>query len=221
MDHFFKNLIPKMKKIFALCCCLILTSCFEITERIKHHDDQSGEYTLMVDFSQSWLKTKSAIWLEEVDGVKIPNEQEITQKLDDFKSKVSKIEGISNVTTKTDFDRYIFIIKLDYKSLKALNEVVNTLNKQKNQIHFNANSKSFERIASYPIPEKLIKDEKKKEDLEKASIVSIYTFDRDISATSNANSKVSKNKKTVFLKQSLYSVLKKSSLMNNTIQLNQ
>ncbi|PXY39997.1 hypothetical protein DMB65_14490 [Flavobacterium cheongpyeongense] len=210
-----------MKKLFAFCCCLLLSSCFEITERIKHHDDQSGEYTLMVDFSQSWLKTKSAIWLEEVDGVKIPNEQEITQKLDDFKSKVSKIGGISNVITKTNFDKYIFIIKLDYKTLKALNEVVNTLNKQKNQIHFTGDSKSFERIASYPIPEKLIKDEKKKEDLEKASIVSIYTFDRDISATSNGNSKISKNKKTVFLKQSMYSVLKKSALMNNTIKLNQ
>nr|WP_294926996.1 hypothetical protein [uncultured Flavobacterium sp.] len=210
-----------MKKIFALCCCFLLTSCFEITERIKHHDDQSGEYTLMVDFSKSWLKTKSAIWLEEVDGVKIPNEQEIAQKLNDFKSKVSKIEGISNVTTKTDFDRYIFIIKLDYKNLKALNEVVNTLNKQKNQIHFNANSKSFERIASYPIPENLVKDEKKKEDLEKANIIAIYTFDRDVSNTSNANCKISPNKKTVFLKQSMYSVLKKSSLMNNTIQLNQ
>ena len=210
-----------MKKIFAICCCLLLTSCFEITERIKHHDDQSGEYTLMVDFSKSWLKTKSAIWLEEVDGVKIPNEQEITQKLNDFKSKVSKIEGISNVTTKTDFDRYIFIIKLDYKSLKALNEVVNTLNKQKNQIHFTANSKSFERIASYPIPENLLKDEKKKEDLEKANIISIYTFDREVLNTSNANCKISPNKKTVFLKQSMYSVLKKSSLMNNTIQLNQ
>ncbi|HEX8017171.1 MAG TPA: hypothetical protein VF465_18200 [Flavobacterium sp.] len=210
-----------MKKIFALCCCLLLTSCFEITERIKHHDDQSGEYTLMVDFSKSWLKTKSAIWLEEVDGVKIPNEQEITQKLTDFKSKVSKIEGISNVTTKTDFERYIFIIKLDYKSLKALNEVVNTLNKQKNQIHFTANSKSFERIASYPIPENLLKDEKKKEDLEKANIVSIYTFDHDVLNASNTNCKISPNKKTVFLKQSMYSVLKKSSLMNNTIQLNQ
>ena len=210
-----------MKKIFALCCCLLLTSCFEITERIKHHDDQSGEYTLMVDFSKSWLKTKSAIWLEEVNGVKIPNEQEIAQKLSDFKSKVSKIEGISNVTTKTDFDRYIFIIKLDYKNLKALNEVVNTLNKQKNQIHFNANSKSFERIASYPIPENLLKDEKKKEDLEKANIIAIYTFDRDVLNTSNANCKISPNKKTVFLKQSMYSVLKKSSLMNNTIQLNQ
>jgi hypothetical protein len=175
----------------------------------------------MVDFSKSWLKTKSAIWLEEVDGVKIPNEQEITQKLTDFKSKVSKIEGISNVTTKTDFERYIFIIKLDYKRLKALNEVVNTLNKQKNQIHFTANSKSFERIASYPIPDNLLKDEKKKEDLEKANIVSIYTFDRDVLNASNTNCKISPNKKTVFLKQSMYSVLKKSSLMNNTIQLNQ
>ncbi|WP_459640981.1 hypothetical protein [Flavobacterium sp. CGRL2] len=69
-----------MKKFLALFCCLLLTSCFEITERIKHHDDQSGEYTLMIDFSRSWFKTKSAIWLEEVDGVKIPNEQEISQK---------------------------------------------------------------------------------------------------------------------------------------------
>lgn len=208
-----------MKKLFALCCCLLLTSCFEITERIKHHDDQSGEYTLMVDFSKSWLKTKSAIWLEEVDGVKIPNEQEITQKLNDFKTKVSKIEGISNVSTKTDFDKYIFIIKLDYKNLKALNEVVNTLNKQKNQTHFTSDSKSFERVASYPIPENLLKDDKKKEDLEKANIIAIYTFDRDISTTTNPNSKISKNKKTVFLKQSMYSVLKKSSLMNNNIQL--
>lgn len=208
-----------MKKLFALCCCLLLTSCFEITERIKHHDDQSGEYTLMVDFSKSWLKTKSAIWLEEVDGVKIPNEQEIIQKLNDFKAKVSKIEGISNVSTKTDFDKYIFIIKQDYKNLKALNEVVNTLNKQKNQIHFTGDSKGFERVASYPIPENLLKDDKKKEDLEKASIIAIYTFDRDIATTTNPTSKISKNKKTVFLKQSMYSVLKKSSLMNNKIQL--
>ncbi|MDR7211297.1 hypothetical protein [Flavobacterium piscis] len=208
-----------MKKLFAICCCLLLTGCFEITERIKHHDDQSGEYTLMVDFSKSWLKTKSAIWLEEVDGVKIPNEQEITRKLNDFKAKVSKIEGISNVSTKTDFDTYIFIIKLDYKNLKALNEVVNTLNKQKNQIHFTSDSKSFERIASYPIPEDLLKDDKKKENLEKANIIAIYTFDRDILGSENTNSKISKNKKTVFLKQSMYSVLKKSSLMNNTIQL--
>lgn len=208
-----------MKKFLAFCCCLLLTSCFEITERIKHHDDQSGEYTLMIDFSRSWFKTKSAIWLEEVDGVKIPNEQEISQKLDDFKIKASRIEGISNVSTKADFDNYVFIIKLNYANLKALNTVVNSINNQREQIHFSSNAKNFERIASYPIPEKVVNDPKKKKDLEEASIIAIYTFDKDILSVNNANSKISKNKKTVFLKQSMYSVLKKSTLMNNTIQL--
>ncbi|CAA9194541.1 hypothetical protein FLA105534_00200 [Flavobacterium bizetiae] len=208
-----------MKKFLAFCCCLLLTSCFEITERIKHHDDQSGEYTLMVDFSKSWFKTKSAIFLEEVDGVKIPNEQEISQKLEDFKTKALKIDGISNVTTKADFDSYVFIIKLNYANLKALNAVVNTINNQRDQIHFSGSVKNFERIASYPVPEKVVKDPKKKKDLEEANIIAIYTFDKDVQSVENANSKISKNKKTVFLKQSMYSVLKKSTLMNNTIQL--
>lgn len=208
-----------MKKILALCCCLLLTSCFEITERIKHHDDQSGEYMLMVDFSKSWFKTKSAIFLEEVDGVKIPNEHEISQKLEDFKTKALKIDGISNVTTNADFGSYMFIIKLNYANLKALNAVVNTINNQRDQIHFSGSVKNFERIASYPVPEKVVKDPKKKKDLEEANIIAIYTFDKDIQSVENANSKISKNKKTVFLKQSMYSVLKKSTLMNNTIQL--
>lgn len=208
-----------MKKFLAFCCCLLLTSCFEITERIKHHDDQSGEYTLMIDFSRSWFKTKSAIFLEEVDGVKIPNEQEISQKLEDFRIKALKIDGISGVTTKADFDNYVFIIKLNYANIKALNAVVNTINNQRDQIHFSGSVKNFERIASYPVPEKVVNDPKKKKDLEEASIIAIYSFDKDVQSVENANSKISKNKKTVFLKQSMYSVLKKSTLMNNRIQL--
>ena len=209
-----------MKKILVLCCCWLLTSCFEITEKIKHHDNQSGDYTLIVDFSKSWFKTKSAMWLEEVDGVKIPNEEEITQKLLDFKRTASKIEGIANLSTKTDFVHYIFTIQFTYQNLKALNAVVNVINKQKNQVHFNSNGKTFERIASYPVPEKLVKDPKKKTDLEQANIIAVYTFDKNIAGATNGNSKIAKNKKTIFLKQSMYNVLKKSSLMNNTIQLN-
>ena len=209
-----------MKKILVLCCCWLLTSCFEITEKIKHHDNQSGDYSLIVDFSKSWFKTKSAMWLEEVDGVKIPNEEEITQKLLDFKRTASKIEGIANLSTKTDFDHYIFTIQFTYQNLKALNAVVNVINKQKNQVHFNSNGKTFERIASYPVPEKLVKDPKKKTDLEQANIIAVYTFDKNIAGATNGNSKIAKNKKTIFLKQNMYNVLKKSSLMNNTIQLN-
>lgn len=208
-----------MKKFLALCSCLLLCSCFEITEKIKHHDNQSGEYSVTVDFSQSWFKTKSAMLLEEIDGVKIPSEQEITQKLLDFKSSASKIEGISNVITKTDFENYIFTIRLDYQSLKALNSALNTINKQKNQVYFTGNNNNFQRIATYPFPENLLKDPKKKPDLEQANVIAIYSFDREVASVNNGNSKISKNKKTIFLKHNVYNVLKKSALMNNSIQL--
>lgn len=208
-----------MKKFLSLSCCLLLCSCFEITEKIKHHNNQSGEYSITVDFSQSWFKTKSAMLLEEVNGVKIPDEQEIIQKLANFKNSASKMEGISNVTTKTDFDNYIFTIRLDYKNLKALNNVLNTINKQKNQVYFTGDETNFQRIATYPFPENLLKDPSKKTDLEQANVIAIYTFDREIASVNNGNSKISKNKKTIFLKQNVYNVLKKSALMNNTIQL--
>lgn len=208
-----------MKKFLVLFCCLLLCSCFEITEKIKHHDNQSGEYSITVDFSQSWFKTKSAMLLEEVDGVKIPSEQEITQKLLDFKRSASKIEGISNIITKTDFDNYIFTIRLDYQNLKALNAALNSINKQKNQVYFAGDKNNFQRIASYSFPENLLKDPKKKLDLEQANVIAIYTFDRDVASVNNGNSKISKNKKTIFLKHNVYNVLKKSALMNNSIQL--
>ncbi len=208
-----------MKKFLSLSCCLLLCSCFEITEKIKHHNNQSGEYSITVDFSQSWFKTKSAMLLEEVNGVKIPDEQEIIQKLANFKNSASKMEGISNVTTKTDFDNYIFTIRLDYKNLKALNNVLNSINKQKNQVYFTGDETNFQRIATYPFPENLLKDPSKKTDLEQANVIAIYTFDREIASVNNGNSKISKNKKTIFLKQNVYNVLKKSALMNNTIQL--
>lgn len=209
-----------MSKLLVLCCCFLFCSCFEITEKIKHHDNQSGEYSITVNFSQSWFKTKSAMLLEEVDGVKIPNEQEIAQKLSDFKKSASKIEGISDVVTKTDFEHYIFSIQLNYKNLTALNNVINNMNKQNNQIHFSGNQDSFQRIASCPIPKNLAKDPSKKADLEQANIIAIYTFDRDVASVNNGSCKISKNKKTTFLKQNVYNVLKKSTIMNNSIQLN-
>ncbi|OCB75420.1 hypothetical protein [Flavobacterium crassostreae] len=211
-----------MKKILILLVCLCFTSCFEITERIQHHSDQSGTYKLVVDFSQSWLRVKSAMFLEEINGEKIPNEQAIIKKLQDFKKAAAQIEGISGVETKTNFDDYIFVIQLDYKNIAALNQAINCMDKQKTGIHFKTSSATtFERIASYPIPDKVVNDPNKKEDLEKANMIAIYSFATPIEAVNNSRCKISANKKTAFLKQSLYAVLKKSSLMNNTIKLTQ
>ena len=209
-----------MKKLIILSICLLLTSCFEITEKIKHNSDQSGDYSLVVDFSSSWFKTKSAIMLEEVDGVSIPNEEDIKSKLAQFRAEASKIKGISKISTSYDFNTYIFKINFSYNSLEILNAVLNAIDKKNTLVHFKNNNGKFERIASYPLPKNLIKNEDKKEDLLKANIVAVYTFDKDVAMVQNANSKLSKSKKTVFLKQNIWNVLNNNKLMNNSISFN-
>ena len=209
-----------MKKLIILSICLLLTSCFEITEKIKHNSDQSGDYSLVVDFSSSWFKTKSAIMLEEVDGVSIPNEEDIKSKLAQFRAEASKIKGMSKISTSYDFNTYIFKINFSYNSLETLNAVLNAIDKKNTLVHFKNNNGKFERIASYPLPKNLIKNEDKKEDLLKANIVAVYTFDKDVAMVQNANSKLSKSKKTVFLKQNIWNVLNNNKLMNNSISFN-
>ena len=209
-----------MKNLLILSFCLLLTSCFEITEKIKHNSDQSGDYSLVVDFSNSWFKTKSAIMLEEVDGVSIPNEEDIKSKLAQFRAEASKIKGISKISTSYDFNTYIFKINFSYNSLETLNAVLNAIDKKNTLVHFKNNNGKFERIASYPLPKNLIKNEDKKEDLLKANIVAVYTFDKDVAMVQNANSKLSKSKKTVFLKQNIWNVLNNNKLMNNSISFN-
>ncbi|WP_130734782.1 hypothetical protein [Flavobacterium sp. J27] len=210
-----------MKKIIFLSWCLFLTSCFEITERIKQNSNESGTYSLKVDFSKSWIRTRSAIWLEEVDGVSIPSEEDIKNKLADFREQAAKIEGVSNITSSYDFKSYIFTFTFQYENLVALNAVLNSMNTENPMTHFSfSKEKFFQRFASYPIPKNLVNKEDKKEDLEDAHITTIYTFDKEIAKISNPSSKVSKNKQTVFLKHNIYNVLKNNTLMNNTIYFN-
>ena len=209
-----------MKKLFILGICLLLTSCFEITEKIKHNSNQSGDYSLVIDFSNAWLKTKSAILLEEVDGVSIPNEEDIKSKLAQFRADASKIKGTSKISTSYDFNTYVFKINFSYNSIETLNAVLNTIDKKNSLVHFKNNNGRFERIASYPLPKDLAKKEDKKEDLLKANITAVYTFDKDVATVQNPNSKLSKSKKTVFLKQNIWNVLNNNKLMNNSISFN-
>ena len=209
-----------MKNMIFLIICLLLTGCFEVTEKIKHNNNQSGDYSLVVDFSSSWLKTKSAILLEEVDGVSIPSEEEIKTKLAQFRADASKIKGASKISTSYDFSNYVFKINFSYNSLETLNAVLNTIDKKNNFVHFKNNNVKFELIASYHLQKNLIKNDDKKEDLLKANITAVYTFDKDVATVQNPNSKLSKSKKTVFLKQNIWNVLNNNNLMNNAISFN-
>lgn len=206
-----------MKKFIFLLLCVLLSSCFHVTEKITHRTNQSGDYSLVIDFSDSWVKTRAAIMLGEVDGEKIPSEAEMKQKLAQFRNDASKIKGATKISTSYDFSNYVFKLNFNYNSLETLNAVLNTIDKETKLDHFKETNGKFERIASYPIPEKLKEKKDKKEDLEEAKITAVYSFDKEVKTVQNANSKLSKSKKTVFLKHNVWSVLNDNSLMNNSI----
>ena len=200
--------------------CIILTSCFEITEKVNHTSNGSGEYDLIINFSNSWMKTRAAIMLGEVDGEKIPNEESITDQLNDFKLEASKIKGITNVSVSKDFTSYIFKLHFKYDSIQSLNNVLNLLDRGNTiEKHFLSNDLQFQRNASYPFPPKLKDKKNKKNDLEKAKITAIYTFDKKVQLTSNLNSKLSKSKYRVFLQDNAWRVIQNNELMNNSILL--
>lgn len=206
-----------MKKFIFLLLCVLLSSCFQVTEKITHRTNQSGDYSLVIDFSDSWVKTRAAIMLGEVDGEKIPSEAEMKQKLAQFRSDASKVKGASKISTSYDFSNYVFKLNFSYDSLEALNAVLNTIDKETKLVHFKETNGVFERIASYPIPENLKEKKDKKEDLEEAKITAVYTFDKAVKSAQNSNTKLSKSKKTVFLKHNIWNVLNDNSLMNNSI----
>jgi len=206
-----------MKKILVGCLLFTLVSCFEVTETLNHASNDSGSYSLVVDFSNSWLKTKSAILLKEVDGVSIPSEAEIKSKLAKFRTEAAKIKGTSGVSTSYDFNTYVFKLNFSYDSIATLNAVLNAIDKKNTLIHFKKNGSKLERIASYPLPKNLIKNDDKKEDLQNASLTAVYSFENQVTTVENPNSKISKSKKTVFLKQNIWNVLQNSKIMNNSI----
>ena len=206
-----------MKKVIVLFLCFFLCGCFQVTEKLEHRSDQSGKYSLTIDFSDSWVKTKAAILLGEVDGEKIPSEIEMKQILANFRKDASKIKGASSISTSYDFSNYIFKFNFNYNSIATLNAVLNTMDKEHQQDHFSINNGKFSRIASYPIPEKLKEKNDKKDDLLEAKITEIYSFEKTVSSVQNTNAKISKSKKITFLKQDVWSVIHDNTLMNNSI----
>lgn len=137
----------------------------------------------------------------------------------EYKRDALKIQGISKVETSYDFNNYIFSIRFSYSTIASLNAALNLINYDQGEfIHFKFNDGLFERIASYPLPEDLKTKEKRKETLSAALITAVYTFDKTIYGIKNPEGKLSKSKKTVFLRHTVWDVLQDNSLMNNSIR---
>ncbi|WP_407556437.1 hypothetical protein [Winogradskyella sp. 4-2091] len=223
-----------MKRFFNFFIIIVsltqFSSCFEILEEIKLNADGSGEMLVTFNLSKSKSKIASIMLLDSVNGYKVPSKEDIGLALKEAKSHLKTIEGISNIKTTSDFDNYIFTISCDFSSTANLDAVFKDLiskhNKKSktnfNTTNFSYSANSFKRTFSYDESVKRSFYKLKSEDREifdDANYTSIYRFENDVEQVSNSNAKVSPNKKAVFLKVDLMSLILGEKNITNSIQL--
>jgi hypothetical protein len=222
----------KIKKLFpltALFILLLLSGCFEIVEDITIHADGSGTFLYKVNLSQSKVRLDALMKLDSSDGYRIPPRQETDADILKAKSILEKSQGITNVSTTTDWINYIYTIKFDFNSINNLNLAVEKLSQDMSSEHkripeatdnFAYGGKSFDRKNHYDgkANAKNITAQDRKI-LENASYTCIYRFDVPVQSCSNKEAVISKNGKSVMLKLNMLQLALGQKTVANKITL--
>ena len=207
----------------------ILTGCIEIIDDLSFNADGSGTFKYSINLSSSKIKINSILALDSLDGKKVPTQDEIRTKIDEFQRKLMSQEGISGVEIESDFTNYMFKLKCDFSSASdlqtALKNVASNFAEGKNLEELKHNWITWDNATlSRSIPELTIDQTKKvkPEDIEllkQGSYTSITRFAVEVEKFDNPKAVMSKNKMAVMIKSDTYSLMEQTSILDNRIYL--
>ncbi|WP_336731886.1 hypothetical protein [Chryseobacterium sp. VD8] len=218
-----KNII---KKMFLLLPLLLLTSCFDILDKINVKADGSGEYSLILNASKSKTRLASISKMETINGKKVPKRSEIEAKINEAARIFKATPGISNVKTSMDFDNYIIKLSCNFKKIENINAGLEQL-KAKNivgkmvpvQLYSQSpEKKTFTRnkVSSFKNDyDKMSKADK--EVFNDAKYTSVMQFENTIKSQTNNSYLLSPNKKAVKLEANVLDFILQKKQLQNTI----
>lgn len=222
-----------MKKTLTFILCILITlsftSCFDIVEEINLKSNGSGSIQGTLNLSKSKTKAASLMKLDKIDGIKIPNQNEIKKEMAVIVQLLKNTKGISNVQSRLDFNNYIASISCDFSNVEALNAYTQTLSSHfKAKINsyssyaFNKSTKVLQRSYKHS-PEAKKEFEKlrpeNRNSFNQAFYTCIYRFDTAVESQKNSAAKVSTNKQAVMLKVSVPDLVNGKANLSNTIDL--
>ncbi|MFC5875190.1 hypothetical protein SAMN05443633_11436 [Chryseobacterium arachidis] len=215
-----------LKQLFLLIPLLLLTSCFDILDKVNVKADGSGEYTIILNASKSKTRLASISKMETINGKKVPKKSEIEAKINEAAKILKATSGISNVKTSMDFDNYIIKLSCNFKNIENINSGLKQL-KAKNilgkmvptQIYSqNLANKTFTRnkINSFRSDyDKMSKADK--EIFTDAKYTSIMQFENSIKSQTNSSYLLSPNKKALKLEANVLDFILQKKQLQNTI----
>ncbi|MDH6251720.1 hypothetical protein M2347_001447 [Chryseobacterium sp. H1D6B] len=204
----------------------LLTSCFDILDKVNVKADGTGEYTIILNASKSKTRLASISKMETINGKKVPKKAEIENKINEAARIFKGTPGITNVKTSMDFDNYIIKLSCNFKKIENINAGLEQL-KAKNilgsmipaQIYSqDLEKKSFTRNkvntfkADY---DKMGKADK--EIFNNAKYISVMQFENPIKSQTNAAYLLSPNKKAVKLEADVLDLILQKKHIQNTI----
>lgn len=210
-----------------------LTSCFEIREEIDIKSNGSGTYTMTLDMSKSKNILDIAMSMAENED-KIPF-AEIDSAFIKSAEALNKMEDISNAQGVKDKVNYIFTTKFDFKSVDALNDALNEMNKRKYPelesfpIVYKYENKVLERTSHFymkgltDFSEQTGGDEQKLAQIKALMQTAIYTSiirtpEGKIKKFSNTKATLSDNKKELHLSVNLLEMAEGAVSLGNVLK---
>lgn len=214
------------RQFFLLIPLLLLTSCFDILDKVNVKADGSGEYSLILNVSKSKTRLASISKMETVNGKKVPQKSEIEAKINEAARIFKSVPGISNVKTSMDFDNYIIKLSCNFKKIENVNAGLEQL-KGKNilgkmvptQIYSNDSAKKIftrNKINTFKSDYDRLSTADK-EVFNNAKYTSVLQFENIVKSQSNKAYQLSPNKKAMKLEGNVLDFILQKKQIQNTI----
>lgn len=226
----FVVLNPNMKNILKLCILflplLLLTSCFDILDKINLKADGTGEYTIILNASKSKTRLASISKMETINGKKVPKKSEIENKINEATKIFKGTPGITNVKTSMDFDNYIIKLSCNFKKIENINAGLEKLKAQNilgKMIPTQIYSQNLEKKVLMRNKVNTFKtdyDKMSKADREVfngATYTSVMQFESAVKSQTNTAYQLSPNKKAVKMDADILDVILQKKQLQNTI----
>ncbi|MET3536579.1 hypothetical protein [Chryseobacterium limigenitum] len=214
-----------LRRLMLFLPLLLLTSCFDIIDKVNVKTDGTGEYTVILNASKSKTRLASISKMETINGKKVPKKPKIESKINEASRIFKATPGISNVKTSVDFDNYIIKLSCNFKKIENINAGLEQL-KAKNilgkmiptQIYSQNLGKSFTRNKINTFKTDYDKmSTADKEVFNNAKYTSVLQFENAIKSQTNSSYLLSSNKKALKLEANVLDFILQKKQIQNTI----
>lgn len=210
-------------KYFFFILLFLLTSCVELIDEIQLNNDGSGKFKYVINLSQSRSNVSSMLLLDSINGKKNLKLPEIKQKINSFKLKLAKQEGISNVIVVENYTDYIIKFECNFENLDKLKKAFETSLQESNTTKKTENWVNFDKKLFYrTTPEYAVSFLKDfyvnyGEKLKNGSYTSIVRFQNEIYSFSNKLSLKSKSGMAIMTKVTPNELVENPYVLDNNI----